>query len=264
MSRIVRGGLIQATLCEPATSPVAKDQEGDDRQARGPDRRGRRRGAPGRLPAGAVLRSLLLRRTATQWYELTERVPDGPTTKLMAEIASKHDIVLIVPVYEEETTRRLLQHGGRDRRRRQLPRQVPQDAHPALSARLLGEVLLPPRQPRLSGLRHAGGEGRRLHLLRPPFSRRGALPGLERGGDRLQSLGDRGRALRVPLEARAAGARRRQRLFRRRDQSARLGRALADRRVLRPELLLRPARPDPGRRQPRHATTSSSPTWTST
>ena len=42
MPRIVRGGLIQATLCEPATAPVADDQAGDDRQARRADRRGRR------------------------------------------------------------------------------------------------------------------------------------------------------------------------------------------------------------------------------
>src|SRR5262249_15159958 len=32
----------------------------------------------------------------------TEAVPDGPTTKLMQELARQHRIVLIVPVYEEE------------------------------------------------------------------------------------------------------------------------------------------------------------------
>src|SRR5215831_5894161 len=37
-----------------------------------------------------------------RWYELTERVPDGPATRLMAELARKHDLVLIVPVYEED------------------------------------------------------------------------------------------------------------------------------------------------------------------
>ena len=65
---------------------------------------------------------------------------------------------------------RPLQHRGRGRRRRQLPRQVPQDAHPAGEG-LLGEVLLPARQPRLPDLRHRGRPDRRLHLLRP------ALPG---------------------------------------------------------------------------------------
>jgi beta-ureidopropionase len=39
-----------------------------------------------------------------RWYELTERVPDGPTTKLMQKLAAKHKMVIVVPVYEEEMT----------------------------------------------------------------------------------------------------------------------------------------------------------------
>jgi beta-ureidopropionase len=39
-----------------------------------------------------------------KWYEMTERVPDGPTTKLMQKIAAKHKMVIVVPVYEEEMT----------------------------------------------------------------------------------------------------------------------------------------------------------------
>jgi beta-ureidopropionase len=35
-----------------------------------------------------------------KWYGLAERVPDGPTTRLMQELAAKHGIVLIVPLYE--------------------------------------------------------------------------------------------------------------------------------------------------------------------
>ena len=35
-------------------------------------------------------------------YAWTERIPDGPTTKLMQELARQHSMVLIVPVYEEE------------------------------------------------------------------------------------------------------------------------------------------------------------------
>ena len=38
----------------------------------------------------------------TKWYDLTERVPDGPTIKLMCSLAKKHGIVLVVPVYEED------------------------------------------------------------------------------------------------------------------------------------------------------------------
>lgn len=35
-----------------------------------------------------------------RWYETTEKVPDGPTTGLMCEVARKHGMVLVVPVYE--------------------------------------------------------------------------------------------------------------------------------------------------------------------
>jgi N-carbamoylputrescine amidase len=40
----------------------------------------------------------------TKWYELTERVPDGPTTRRFAEIAKKLGVALVLPVYEEENT----------------------------------------------------------------------------------------------------------------------------------------------------------------
>lgn len=36
------------------------------------------------------------------WYDIAEQVPDGPTTKLMQEYAKKHNMVLIVPLYEED------------------------------------------------------------------------------------------------------------------------------------------------------------------
>src|SRR6266700_2404521 len=39
-----------------------------------------------------------------RWYQLTERVPDGPTIKMMQDLAKKHRMALVVPVYEEEMT----------------------------------------------------------------------------------------------------------------------------------------------------------------
>ena len=36
----------------------------------------------------------------TRWYHFTEKVPDGPTVKLMQKLAKKHKMVLIVPIYE--------------------------------------------------------------------------------------------------------------------------------------------------------------------
>jgi len=39
-----------------------------------------------------------------KWYGAAEPIPDGPTTKLMQELAKKHSMVLVVPLYEEEIT----------------------------------------------------------------------------------------------------------------------------------------------------------------
>ncbi len=38
----------------------------------------------------------------TRWYELTERVPNGPTISRMQKLAKKHQMVLVVPIYEVE------------------------------------------------------------------------------------------------------------------------------------------------------------------
>lgn len=39
-----------------------------------------------------------------KWYGLTEKIPDGPTTKLMQEYAKKYNMVMVVPIYEEHMT----------------------------------------------------------------------------------------------------------------------------------------------------------------
>ena len=40
---------------------------------------------------------------STRWYDSTEKIPDGPTTRLMQEIAKRHSMVIVVPIYEEES-----------------------------------------------------------------------------------------------------------------------------------------------------------------
>ena len=40
----------------------------------------------------------------TRWYDSTEHIPDGPTTQLMQELAARHNMVIVVPIYEEEET----------------------------------------------------------------------------------------------------------------------------------------------------------------
>src|SRR5437867_13336528 len=40
----------------------------------------------------------------TRWYELTERIPAGPTVSLMQTLAKKYRIGLVVPVHDLEMT----------------------------------------------------------------------------------------------------------------------------------------------------------------
>jgi N-carbamoylputrescine amidase len=39
-----------------------------------------------------------------RWYEAVEKVPEGPTTTLMQDVAKKYHMVIVVPVYEEDMT----------------------------------------------------------------------------------------------------------------------------------------------------------------
>lgn len=38
----------------------------------------------------------------TKWYEAAEQVPEGPTTRLFQELAKKHQMVIVLPIYEVE------------------------------------------------------------------------------------------------------------------------------------------------------------------
>lgn len=37
-----------------------------------------------------------------KWYRATEPIPDGPTTRLMQDLARKHQMAMVVPIYEVE------------------------------------------------------------------------------------------------------------------------------------------------------------------
>ena len=39
-----------------------------------------------------------------RWYDMVEKIPDGPTIKLMQDFAKQHRMVIVVPIYEEEIT----------------------------------------------------------------------------------------------------------------------------------------------------------------
>ena len=228
-------------------------QKHEERAARGrqagrPGHPASRSSSTGRTSARSRTRST----TATPSSSPTARRRSGCRTS-----PRQTGMVIVVPMYEEDeqASGHLLQHRRGHRRRRDVSRQVPQDPHPARQG-LLGEVLLPARQPGLPGLRDGRRQGRRLHLLRPPLPRGRPGARAQRRRDRLHPVGDLARPVRVPVADRAAEPRRRQRLLRRDDQPGRHRDRLRRRRLLRPELLRRPARPVRRRRR-RSPTTRS-------
>ena len=101
------------------------------------------------------------------FYEYAESVP-GPTTERFQALAAELGMVLVLPMYEQEQPGFLYNTAAVVDADGTLPRQVPQAPHPAREG-ILGEVLLPSRQPRLPGVRHRRRQGRCLHLLRPPL-----------------------------------------------------------------------------------------------
>ena len=40
----------------------------------------------------------------TRWYDATESIPDGPTTRVMQGIAKQYEMVIVVPLYEVDVT----------------------------------------------------------------------------------------------------------------------------------------------------------------
>lgn len=102
MSRVVRCSLIQASNVAPAASPLdevkrAMMEKHETYIAQAAD-------------AGAQIACLqeifygpyFCAEQDTRWYEFTEPIPGGPTVKRMQELARRHRMALIVPIYEVE------------------------------------------------------------------------------------------------------------------------------------------------------------------
>ena len=177
MPRIVRGALLQATWTGDKESMIQKHEQA---AARGVEA-----GRPGHALPGAVLRPLLLPGPGSPVLLVHGADPGRPDDEADAgpREADGHGPRRADVRGGREGVGDLLQHRGGDRRRRHVPRQVPQDPHPPRQG-LLGEVLLPAGQPRLPGVRDRGRQGRRVHLLRPalPGGRPGAGPQRRRDG----------------------------------------------------------------------------------
>src|SRR5437016_8409078 len=104
MSRIIRGGLIQAKNEKTSEAPLAEIKKAmiDKHVAMIED--AANKGCQVVCLQEIFYGPYFCAEQEIRWYDLTERIPDGPTTKLMQDLARKHKMVLVVPINEEEMT----------------------------------------------------------------------------------------------------------------------------------------------------------------
>ena len=103
-----------------------------------------------------------------KYYEYAEPA-DGPIVQRFATLAAELSMVMVLPIYEEEqpgvyyNTAVVVDADG------SILGKYRKNHIPNLD-KLLGEVLLPPRQPGLPGVPDRRRSDRGLHLLRPALS----------------------------------------------------------------------------------------------
>jgi N-carbamoylputrescine amidase len=104
MARIVKCGLIQATHAGPTDAPIEEIKRANVDKHLKMIEDAARQGVQILCMQEVFNTPYFCAEQETRWYEAVERVPDGPTTKLMQEVAKQHGMVIIVPIYEEEIT----------------------------------------------------------------------------------------------------------------------------------------------------------------
>jgi len=104
MARIIKCGLIQAHNVAPAESPISEIRKANiDNQMKLVEDAAKQ-GVQMLCFQEIFTTPYFCAEQQTRWYEAVEKIPDGPTVKLMQDVAKQHGMVLIVPIYEEEQT----------------------------------------------------------------------------------------------------------------------------------------------------------------
>jgi len=104
MSRIVRCGLIQTSNACSIEEPIEKIKQANIEKNVGFIDQAAKQGVQALCMQEVFTTPYFCAEQEPRWYEAVEKIPEGPTVKLMQEVARKHGMVLIVPIYEEEIT----------------------------------------------------------------------------------------------------------------------------------------------------------------
>ena len=104
MSRIVKCGLIQASNACSIEEPIEKIKHENILKNLAFIEQAATQGVQMICMQEVFTTPYFCAEQEPRWYEAVEKIPDGPTVRLMQEVARKHGMVVIVPIYEEEIT----------------------------------------------------------------------------------------------------------------------------------------------------------------
>jgi beta-ureidopropionase len=104
MARVVKCGLIQASSAGSVDESLKKIREANiDKHMKFLDQAGKQ-GVQIVCMQEIFTGPYFCAEQNTRWYDATEKIPDGPTTRLMQEVAKKYSMAIVVPLYEEDET----------------------------------------------------------------------------------------------------------------------------------------------------------------
>src|SRR5205085_7699067 len=104
MTRLIKAGLIQATHACKTDEKLDTIREANVSKHVGLIEQAAREGVQILSMQEIFTGPYFCAEQTTRWYDTTERIPDGPTVKLMQEYAKKYSMVIVVPIYEEDGT----------------------------------------------------------------------------------------------------------------------------------------------------------------
>jgi beta-ureidopropionase len=104
MPKVVKCGLIQATHAGPTDAPIEEIKRANIEKHMGMIEDAARQGVQILCFQEVFTTPYFCAEQQTRWYEAVERIPDGPTVRLMQDVAKEHGMVIVVPIYEEEIT----------------------------------------------------------------------------------------------------------------------------------------------------------------
>jgi len=104
MARTVKCGLIQAKNAAPTDAPIEEIKRLNIEKHLGLIEDAAKQSVQILCMQEVFTTPYFCAEQQVRWYEAVEKIPDGPTTKLMQEVAKKHNMAIVVPIYEEEIT----------------------------------------------------------------------------------------------------------------------------------------------------------------